>query len=740
MNRVRTLLVMVALTASAAFAQRTDLTGLKFCIDPGHGGHSGNDRPPVFSDIPFWESDGNFAKALLLKDLLEAQGATVILTRYTNEYVNDPSGGDNEPSLTARWTTANQNNVDWFHSIHSNAAGSTNTSYNYTMVLIKEDKVTRQPVWPQAVTMSGYVYSHIRAEGRTASSSGNIAAGVYLDYTFYGGLNGGFNLGVLSGLAMPGELSEGSFHDYYPEVSRLMNNSRRKMEAYGIRDAFMQYFGVPADTNGIIAGILTSNFGGKPINGCVVRLQPADSVYTGDQYKNGFYMFDGLKLGTYRLRFETPGFAVDSADVVVGSGVTAFVDRTLRSTTGDNALLPNVVLHTPAHTAANIMPNQVVNLTFNKLIDPNSLIATSGNMLIQEDGIPMNRSAWAINGNGRTGLAVWPSNPTTPWQFNPGKTYSVTVVGTRDAGGNIQLDPYTFSFTTANVALQITPIEPFSSNLTAWGSPATSPASAGILADSVSFSAASLPRVPLGTGPASAKLHYCFDSSATSWLLDLPLTSGTARDVHWTRSSGILEAYVNGDGSGTLFRFVVDDSVDVFPDGSPSNIEVSPWIRIDWVGWKLLEWNLATEAPGTWVGNGKLEGTLRLHGFQFSRDSATIGWGSTVYLDQTQLVATMSLDAVSDPGAVPHTTALQQNFPNPFNPTTMIRYEVARASQVRLSVYDVLGREVALLVDDHEGPGIRQVTWNAAGMPSGIYYCRLQAGDAVSIRKLVLIR
>ncbi len=740
MNRLHALLVIAAITASTAFGQRTDLSGLKFCIDPGHGGHSSNDRPPVFSDIPFWESDGNFAKALLLKDLLEAEGATVILTRYTNDYINDGAGGDNEPSLTARWQTANANNVDWFHSIHSNAAGGTNTSYNYTMVLIKEDKTTRQAVWPQAITMSGYIYSHIRAEGRTAASGGNIAPGVYLDYTFYGGTNGGYNLGVLSGLAMPGELSEGSFHDYYMEVARLMNNSRRKMEAYGIRDAFLQYFGAPADTTGIIAGILSSNFGGKPINGCVVRLLPTDSVYTGDQYKNGFYMFDGLRPGTYRLRFETPGFAVDSADVVVGSGATVFVDRVLRSTTGDNALLPNIALHSPAHAATNVMPNQVVNLTFNKTIDGSSLISTAGNMVIREDGVEMSRSAWSINGGGRTGLAVWPTNPTTPWQFNPGKTYSVTVVGTRDAGGNIQLDPYTFTFTTANVALQITPVEPFSTNISAWGAPATSAASTGLLADSVALTASSLPRVPLGTGPASAKLRYGFDSTAGAWLLDMPLTSGTARDVHWTRTSGMLEVYVNGDASGTLFRFAVDDSVDAFPDGTPTNVEVSPWVRIDWVGWKLVEWNLATEAPGSWVGNGKLEGTLRLHGFQLSRDSATTVWTGTINLDQAQVVATTSLDAVAEEGTVPRTTELAQNFPNPFNPSTVIRYSVARASLVRLSVYDVLGREVVTLVNDHEDAGTRQVTWNASGMPSGIYYCRLQAGDAVSIRKMVLIK
>ena len=98
--------------------QRTDLSGLKFCIDPGHGGHNpANDRYLVPDPgTEFWESESNFQKAMRLDTLLTERGAWVILTRYTNDYP-----ADDEPSLTARWELANANNVNWFHSIHSNA-------------------------------------------------------------------------------------------------------------------------------------------------------------------------------------------------------------------------------------------------------------------------------------------------------------------------------------------------------------------------------------------------------------------------------------------------------------------------------------------------------------------------------------------------------------------------------------------------------------------------------------------
>src|SRR3990172_7984765 len=114
-HRFMSLLVFCAFFSSIAVAQRADLAGIKICIDPGHGGNNAaNDRhliPDPGTD--FWESESNFQKALLLKALLEAKGATVLLTRNTNDYPNDAD----EPSLSAPVAFANANNVNWFHSI-----------------------------------------------------------------------------------------------------------------------------------------------------------------------------------------------------------------------------------------------------------------------------------------------------------------------------------------------------------------------------------------------------------------------------------------------------------------------------------------------------------------------------------------------------------------------------------------------------------------------------------------------
>lgn len=83
---------------------------------------------------------------------------------------------------------------------------------------------------------------------------------------------------------------------------------------------------------------------------------------------------------------------------------------------------------------------------------------------------------------------------------------------------------------------------------------------------------------------------------------------------------------------------------------------------------------------------------------------------------------------------------LLQNYPNPFNPTTKISWQSAIGSQQILKIYDVLGNEVAIIVDEWKEPGKHSVDFNASGLSSGVYYYRLIAGDFIGIRKMILLR
>jgi len=89
---------------------------------------------------------------------------------------------------------------------------------------------------------------------------------------------------------------------------------------------------------------------------------------------------------------------------------------------------------------------------------------------------------------------------------------------------------------------------------------------------------------------------------------------------------------------------------------------------------------------------------------------------------------------------IPREYSLEQNYPNPFNPTTLIRYALPAETRVVLKIYNILGEEVATLVDETEEPGSRSVTWNANNVPSGIYVYRLVTGRFSDVRKMVLIK
>lgn len=112
------------------------------------------------------------------------------------------------------------------------------------------------------------------------------------------------------------------------------------------------------------------------------------------------------------------------------------------------------------------------------------------------------------------------------------------------------------------------------------------------------------------------------------------------------------------------------------------------------------------------------------------------GWGQFGEVRRFRILLTDVAEAAETPKAF----ELLQNYPNPANPTTLIRFGLPRASVVSLVVYDGLGREVARLVAQHQEAGYHQVVFHGDGLASGVYYYRLRAGSFVATRKLVLVR
>jgi len=83
---------------------------------------------------------------------------------------------------------------------------------------------------------------------------------------------------------------------------------------------------------------------------------------------------------------------------------------------------------------------------------------------------------------------------------------------------------------------------------------------------------------------------------------------------------------------------------------------------------------------------------------------------------------------------------LYQNYPNPFNQSTKIKYQVARSGNVTLKVYDILGREVATIVNEEKKPGVYEVEFNGSALSSGVYFYKLNAGDFTQTKKLLLLK
>ncbi len=94
----------------------------------------------------------------------------------------------------------------------------------------------------------------------------------------------------------------------------------------------------------------------------------------------------------------------------------------------------------------------------------------------------------------------------------------------------------------------------------------------------------------------------------------------------------------------------------------------------------------------------------------------------------------------NDAPVIPASMELSQNYPNPFNPSTTIRYALPPRSHVTLTVFNMLGQQVATLVNGEVEAGYREVQFNASGLASGVYFYRIQAGDYTQVRKLCLIR
>ncbi len=348
MKKTLSFLLVLLLVSSFVCAEtvttRTDLSGLKIYVDPGHGSYGDNDRPLATIPYPnleetgrpeigvgFYESNTNLWKCEALAEKLRAMGATVDLSHTTCGGTED--GTVHNPYLSVRAREAEQGGYDYFISVHSNAGSSSLANYPLLIFRGYTNEPSAGDSKDRAIKLWPYMWEAMDAGIDPGTRSGYSSSVKYVvgDLSFYGEDNAttsslGYygHLGVLKH-SIPGYLSEGYFHTYQPARHRALNRDYCRMEGIRYYRGIAAYYGLTgaaADSTGYIMGTVKdlnnkmtrsttlsetsfyyqdgSNDQWVPCNGAVVSLYKAGkkiAEYEVDNNYNGIFVFYGLEPG-----------------------------------------------------------------------------------------------------------------------------------------------------------------------------------------------------------------------------------------------------------------------------------------------------------------------------------------------------------------------------------------------------------------------------------------------------------
>ncbi len=446
--KIKYILSALLLPAMALSMSARDAKDIKVYINPGHGGHDADDRNVVIAPYTqgdpegYWESNSNLEKGLALRDMLEAKGYTVVMSRVTNT-------SDDDLPLSTIVKLANNSGADIFFSIHSNATG-TSSRRNFPLMLYRgwDD----EPLKPQDRVVCEILNKQLLENQATYWTSTNL--NIRGDWSFY---DWGYQvgLGVLRGLTITGMLSEGSFHDYIPEAYRLMNHDFCWLEAWHFRKAIDEYFSVPGISTGVICGRLNDNR--VPTAGSYIKygddkfatIQNArvelldgsgkviDTYTTDPVLVNGFYLFKDVQPGEYTVSVSVDSHYAQSEKVTVTADQVSYCNFKLSKV---RSTPPVVESYSPVWNDGDepVLCNTPIVIQFNWDMD-----------------IPSTEAAFKIDPPA-TGTFTWEDlnyrmvfTPTEPYNINT--KYTVTIdASAKHAGGMAMESSKSFSFTTTN--------------------------------------------------------------------------------------------------------------------------------------------------------------------------------------------------------------------------------------------------------------------------------------------------
>ena len=399
-----------------------------------------------------------------------------------------------------------------------------------------------------------------------------------------------------------------------------------------------------------------------------------------------------------------------------------------------DVIAPVVVDVYPNADDTDVELKPIISVAFDELLNTSTI--ASGIKIIRNStqsdiGYTLYRQ-YAVNGRTVVNYFI-----RTPLVENESYTIKL-LTSLQDVFGNSLQNEIDFEFTTGNSDyFTQTIIDDFDGGILSWWQPALSDSTVGIILPLTNISSvSSIYNLSTIANTKSMMFNYGYDESSLNWLIKL-FRSETLPSFD---NSSILQTYIFGDGNNNKFRFCLRET-----DGtSPTNLEVSRWYDINWIGWKLVNWDLSLGQTGTWLGNEILEPPFVFDSFQFKYVLGNENTG-TYYLDDLRTATFSPTDVVQANDRVPNNFALEQNYPNPFNPNTVISWQSPIGCWQSLKIYDLIGNEVTTLVDEYKQAGNYQVEFrvgqdNSPNIASGVYFYQLRAGEFISTKKFVLLK
>lgn len=722
------------------YSQNPDLTGVSFALDAGHGGAQSG-APSAFGYQEKWV---NLYVVRHLRDyLLAANADKVVLTR----------DGDITLTLGAREDVANSANVDWFHSVHHN--GSTNNTTDGSLVLYEE--TASGSAWPGLTDVLSDTMALLLSKAFNLRNIGGIG-----DFTFY---NDASYLGVLNDLTMPGQLSEAFFMSALREDALMKNDDYLKTEAEVLYISFLKQLNLELPSTGTIVGIIKDVFSGAPGINIVVTDLLGGRTMIVDTLGNGFFRLDSLSPGTHTIQFQSDKETIE-IDYELVAGRIKHVTLSMETDSKPLFVKPSTpVIKSVTREGGDI----VIRWYLNSAGD-----ADGYRLFFSSDG-----ESWTANDDFSAGetefrLPGFPPQQSIYFSMASLNIDEIIVESLRSDAYGIMLDD-----TLAPILI----VDGFDRR-TSWGGETH--------------------KFALMHGEAVFSSQRNFETASNNAVIDGSVDLLDYRIVVWiSGDEGVANESFNSveqskvkaflESGGMLFLSGSEIGYDLVERGSASDkiffrdylkadykLDDSGQLRVNGAAGEIFD-GLTFGYGNTGLGAAynedfpdviePIDGSRALLTYNNSGAGAGIIYegvfgsstipGRLIYLpfpfeviespEIRDLIMTAALNdfgrilTISDDEVLPKSVYILRNFPNPFNASTVIRFELPGEETVSLIIYDMLGREVVRLIENERMNGMTEIQWdgkNSLGnsASSGIYISVLLTENKVISKKMTLLK